>query len=107
MSVAIAIGLEEEGDQAEDERVEHDRLGQGEAQPLDRGDLVLHLGLASHGLDDLAEDEADADARADGAEAGADAEGDRLAGGLAVGLCDLDGDLACATREVMVVRSTG
>src|SRR3954462_369144 len=68
---------EEEGDQAEDERVEHDRLGQGEAQPLDRRDLVAHLGLAGHRLDDLAEDEADAHARADGAEAGADAEGDR------------------------------
>src|SRR3954463_317628 len=68
---------EEEGDQAEDERVEHDRLGQGEAQPLDRRDLVAHLGLAGHRLDDLAEDEADAHARTDGAQAGADAQGDR------------------------------
>src|SRR3954451_6710810 len=77
---SICLLAEEEGDEAEDERVEHDRLGQGEAQPLDRGDLVAHLGLAGHRLDDLAEDEADADAGADGAQAGADAEGDRLAG---------------------------
>src|SRR4051794_35911632 len=76
-SVAIRLG-EEEGDQAEDERVEHDRLGECEAEPLDRGDLVAHLGLTGDRLDHLAEDVADADARADGAEAGADAERDRL-----------------------------
>src|SRR3712207_1869797 len=75
-------GLEEERDQAEDERVEHDRLGQCEAEPLDRGDLVAHLGLTGHRLDDLAEDVADADARADRAEARADAEGDRPQPGL-------------------------
>src|SRR3954454_9480000 len=69
---------EEERDQAEDERVEHDRLGEREAQPLDRRDLVAHLGLAGHRLDDLAEDVAHAHARADGAQAGADAEGDGL-----------------------------
>src|SRR4051795_1243622 len=74
------IGLEEEGDQAEDEGVEDDRLGEGEAQPLDRGDLVAHLRLAGHRLDDLAEDEADADARADRPEARADAQRDGLAG---------------------------
>src|SRR5918997_5104964 len=72
-------GLEEERDQAEDERVEHDRLGQCEAEPLDRGDLLAHLGLTGHRLDDLAEDVAHADAGADGAETGADAKGDRLA----------------------------
>src|ERR671917_347892 len=71
-------GLEEERDEAEDEGVEHDRLGQCEAEPLDRGDLVAHLRLTGHRLDDLAEDVADADAGADGAEAGSDAEGDRL-----------------------------
>src|SRR4051794_30709314 len=92
------IGLEEEGDEAEEEGVEADRLREGEAEPLDRRDLVAHLGLARHRLDDLAEDEADADARADGAEAGADAERDGLAGLAAVllrvgGLGDL-GDLA-------------
>src|SRR3954451_14802913 len=79
MSCKLAIRLgEEEGDQAEDERVEHDRLGEREAQPLDRGDLVAHLGLAGGRLDHLAEDVADADARADRAEAGANAERDRL-----------------------------
>src|SRR3954470_9409205 len=79
MSCRVAIRLrEEEGDQAEDERVEHDRLGEGEAEPLDRGNLVAHLGLARDRLDHLAEDVADADARADRAEARADAERDRL-----------------------------
>src|SRR4051812_551520 len=79
MSCKVAIRLrEEEGDQAEDERVEHDRLGEGEAEPLDRGDLVAHLGLAGDRLDHLAEDVADGDARADRAETGADAESDRL-----------------------------
>jgi hypothetical protein len=73
-------GLEEEGDQAEDERVEGDGLGQREAEPADALQLVLHLGLAGDRLDLLAEDEADADAGADRAEPGADAEGDRLAG---------------------------
>src|SRR5918994_3842529 len=71
--------LEEEGDQARHEAVEEARLGEGEAEPLDRGDLVAHLGLARHGLDDLAEDDADADAGAHGAEAAAHAQGDRLA----------------------------
>ena len=51
-----SIGLEEEGDQAGDEAVEDERLGQREAEPLDRGDLVAHLGLAGDRLDDLAED---------------------------------------------------
>ena len=66
--------------QAGDEAVEEARLGEREAEPLDRGDLVAHLGLAGHRLDDLAEDDADADAGADGAEAAADAERDGLAG---------------------------
>src|SRR5256885_2441231 len=69
---------EEERDEAEDERVEHDRLGEREAEPLDRGDLVAHLRLAGDRLDHLAEDEADADARTDRAQAGADAERDGL-----------------------------
>src|SRR5688572_26928779 len=72
--------LEEEGDQARHEAIEEARLGEREAEPLDRRDLVAHLGLARHGLDDLAEDDADADTGADGAEAAAHAEGDRLAG---------------------------
>src|SRR3712207_5435632 len=76
--IANTFGLEEERDEAEDEGVEDDRLGQCEAEPLDRRDLVTHLGLAGHRLDDLAEDVADADARADRAEARADTEGDAL-----------------------------
>src|SRR3954454_13896876 len=88
---SAVIDLEEERDEAEDEGVEDDRLGQGEAEPLDRGDLVAHLGLAGQRLDDLAEDEADAHAGADGAEAGADAQRDRaqaLGGGIARSLGD-------------------
>ena len=71
--------LEEEGDEARHQAVEEARLGEREAEPLDAGDLVAHLGLAGDRLDHLAEDDADADAGADGAEAAADAEGDRLA----------------------------
>src|SRR5438128_183801 len=82
-STPVSIGRlirlrQEERDEAEDERVEHDRLGQCETEPLDRGDLLAHLGLTRHRLDDLAEDVADADARADGAETGTHAECDRL-----------------------------
>ena len=71
---------DERGEQAGDEAVEEARLGQREAEPLQLGDLVAHLGLAGDRLDRLAEDDADADAGADGAEAAADAEADRLAG---------------------------
>ena len=80
MTVQSRSALEEEGDQARHEAVEEARLGEREAEPLDRRDLVAHLGLARHGLDDLAEDDADADTGADGAETTADTEGDRLAG---------------------------
>src|SRR6185436_14735490 len=76
--------LEEEGDQARHEAVEEAGLGEGEAEPLDRGDLVAHLGLASNGLDDLAEDDADADAGAHGTETATDTERDGAACGLAV-----------------------
>src|SRR5215203_1173040 len=78
MSPANPIGLEEEGDQAEDERVEDDRLGEGEAEPLDARDLLAHLGLPCDRLDHLSEDVAHADPGADRAQAGADAKGDRL-----------------------------
>src|SRR3954454_7712615 len=71
--------LEEEGDQARHQAVEEARLGKGEAEPLDRSDLVAHLRLARDGLDDLAEDDADADAGADGTETAADAQRDGLA----------------------------
>src|SRR4051794_37456618 len=70
---------EEEGDQAEDEGVEGDGLGEREAQPADAFQLAFHLGLAGDRLNLLAEDEADADTGADRAEPGADAEGDRFA----------------------------
>src|SRR5215211_3788766 len=72
--------LEEEGDEARHQPVEEARLGEREAEPLDRGDLVAHLRLAGDGLDDLPEDDADADAGAHGAEAAANTERDRLAG---------------------------
>ena len=64
--------LEHVGEQAGDEAVEEARLGEREAEPLDAGDLVAHLGLAGDRLDHLAEDDADADAGADRAEAAAD-----------------------------------
>src|SRR4051794_6280486 len=85
VSVAIWVtgsiaGLEEERDQAEDERVEGDGLGQGEAEPADRLEVVLHLRLAGDRLDLLTEDEADPDAGSDRAEPGTDAQRDRLAG---------------------------
>ena len=64
--------LEDVGEQAGDEAVEEHGLGEREAQPLDAGDLVAHLGLAGDRLDHLAEDDADADARADRAETAAD-----------------------------------
>src|SRR5215210_4308797 len=79
MTVERVIGLEEEGDQARHEPVEEARLGEREAQPLDAGDLVAHLGLARDRLDHLAEDDADAHAGAHGSEAAADTERDRLA----------------------------
>src|SRR3954471_21069489 len=38
-----SFGLEEEGDQAEDKRVERAGLGEGEAEPADALRLVRHL----------------------------------------------------------------
>src|SRR4051794_6270305 len=49
--------LQEEAEEARHEAVEEAGLGEREAQPLDGGDLVAHLGLAGDGLDDLAEDD--------------------------------------------------
>ena len=60
--------------------VEHDRLGEGEAEPHDPLELAAQLGLAGDRLDHRAEDVADADAGAERAEADAEREGDRLAG---------------------------
>ena len=70
---------EHEGEQAAEERVEDDGLGEREAEPLDAGQLAAKLGLPRHRLDHGAEDRADADAGADGAEPDPDPEGDRLA----------------------------
>src|SRR5690349_16965863 len=74
LAAETVIGLEEEGDQARHEAVEEARLGEGESEPLDAGDLVAHLRLARHRLDDLAEDDADADTGAHGAETTADTQ---------------------------------
>src|SRR3954469_19893472 len=82
----IRSGLEEEGQQAGHEAVEHAGLGEREAQPLERGDLVAHLGLTGDRLDHLAEDVADADAGTRGPEAASDAEGDGTTGLLTGGV---------------------
>src|SRR5207249_8529584 len=66
-------------DRAE-QAVEHDRLGQREAEPLNALELAAKLGLARDRLDHRAEDVADADARAERAEADAEGEPDRLPG---------------------------
>src|SRR4051794_34770172 len=76
--------LKEEGDQARHQAVEEARLGEGEAEPLDRRDLVAHLRLARDRLDHLAEDDADAHGGAESAKAAADAERDRAACSLTV-----------------------
>src|SRR3954447_16997686 len=81
--VFIAL-LKEEGDQARDQPVEEARLGEREAEPLDRGDFIAHLRLARDRLDHLAEDDADAHTGANGAETAADTEGDRAASSLTI-----------------------
>ena len=63
-----------------EQAVEHDGLGQCEAEPLDALELAAELGLAGDRLDHRAEDVADADAGAERAEADAEGEADRLAG---------------------------
>ena len=75
----VSASDEHVGEQAAEERVEDDRLGEREAEPLDAGELPAELGLAGDRLDHGAEDVADADAGADRAEPDADSEGDRLA----------------------------
>src|SRR3954469_1438715 len=88
-------GLEEEGDQAEDERVERDGLGQSESEPANRLEVVLHLRLAGDRLHLLSEDEADTDAGSDRAEPCTDAKGYCLAG-----ICDAGvGDPARRLRD--------
>src|SRR5579863_139491 len=73
------LGDDERREQAGDEAVEEARLREREAEPLQLGDLRLHLGLAHGRLDRLAEDDADADTGAHGAEPSADTQADRLA----------------------------
>src|SRR3954467_10931982 len=63
-----------------EQAVEHDRLGEGEAEPLDALQLAAQLRLAGDRLDHRGEDVADADAGAEGAEADPEGEADRLAG---------------------------
>ena len=66
-------------DRAE-QSVEHDGLGQREAEPLNPLQLAAELGLACDLLDHRAEDVADADTGAERAEADAERESDRLPG---------------------------
>src|SRR5262249_10658751 len=66
-------------DRAE-QAVEHDGLGEREAEPLDALELTAELRLAGDRLDHRAEDVPDADAGAERAKADAEGETDRLAG---------------------------
>src|SRR3954452_14601151 len=66
-------------DRAE-QAVDHARLGEGEAEPLDALKLAAQLGLPGDRLDHRAEDVADADAGAESAGGDAEREPDRLAG---------------------------
>src|SRR3954465_1024847 len=66
-------------DRAE-QAVEHDGLGEREAQPLDALELAAELGLAGDRLDHRAEDVADADTGAERAEADTHGEAARLPG---------------------------
>src|ERR1700760_892087 len=63
-----------------EQAVEHDCLGQCEAEPLDALQLTTELRLAGDRLDHRSEDVADADAGAERAETDAEREADRLAG---------------------------
>jgi hypothetical protein len=69
--VAIEL-LQDPGEQACDQAVEEDSLGQCESEPLDARDFVAHLWLARNGLNHLSEDDPDADAGPEGAQAAAD-----------------------------------
>src|SRR4051794_29513874 len=76
-----SIGLDEnEGEDRAEQAVEHDRLGQGEAEPLDALELATELGLAGDGLDHRSEDVADADTGTEGTEADTHCKANRLAG---------------------------
>src|SRR6476659_7590663 len=71
---------EDVGEQAADEAVEDDRLGEGEAEPLDARELTAELRLAGDRLDHGREDVADPDAGAERTEADTEREADRLPG---------------------------
>src|SRR5438105_3441765 len=86
-----SAGDEHEAEEAADEAVEHDRLGEREAQPHDPLQLAAQLGLPGDRLDHRGEDGADADAGAERAESHADAEAERLGG--------LD-DVSCSDDEM-------
>jgi len=58
------------GEQAGDQAIEEDGLGERESEPLDACDLVAHLRLTGDRLDHLAEDDPDADAGTDGTQSG-------------------------------------
>src|SRR5690348_9658700 len=77
---SIRASDEDVREQAADEAVEDDGLGQREAEPLDALQLAAELRLPRDGLDHRAEDVADADARAERAEADAERQRDRLSG---------------------------
>ena len=76
--------------EAADQAVEDDRLGEREAEPLDALELTAELGLAGDALDHRAEDVADADAGPERAETDAESERDRLAG---VGIGNIFGSM--------------
>src|SRR5712692_5485327 len=81
-SVASTDGPLALGEEEEHESEQSERLGERDTEEHRRADRALHLGLARHGLDRVADDEADADARADGRGAVHDARADRLETGL-------------------------
>src|SRR6266516_3450835 len=76
-----SIGLDQDvGEDRAEQAVEHDRLGQGEAQPLNALQLTAELRLAGDGLDHRAEDVPDTDAGTERAETDAEGEADGLPG---------------------------
>src|SRR4051794_37055229 len=79
-SISSASSNQDVGEQAADEAVEHDGLGEREAEPLDALQLTTELGLTRDRLDHRAEDVPDADAGAERAEADTKSECNRLAG---------------------------
>jgi hypothetical protein len=79
-SIRGAAANKHVGEQSADQAVEHDRLGEREAEPLDPLELATELGLPGDGLDHRAEDVPDADAGAERAETDAERECDRLTG---------------------------